>query len=140
MSFYNIVAQSSESTVVTEYKSETKRSDAYQSEAELEKEFIRLLQEQSYEYLAIHSEAEIINNLRAKIEELNKLKFTDDEWARLFNEQLANSNEGIKEKTRRIQEESRINLKMDDGLTRNITLIDKENIHENKLQIINQYV
>jgi len=140
MSFYNIVAQSSESTVVTEYKSETKRSDAYQSEAELEKEFIRLLQEQSYEYLAIHSEAEIINNLRAKIEELNKLKFTDDEWARLFNEQLANSNEGIKEKTRRIQEESRINLKMDDGLTRNITLIDKENIHENKLQVINQYV
>ncbi len=140
MSFYNIVAQSSESTVVTEYKSETKRSDAYQSEAELEKEFIRLLQEQSYEYLAIHSEAEIINNLRAKIEELNKLKFTDDEWARLFNEQLANSNEGIKEKTRRIQEESRINLKMDDGLTRNIALIDKENIHENKLQVINQYV
>ncbi len=140
MSFYNIVAQSSESTVVTEYKSETKRSDAYQSEAELEKEFIRLLQEQSYEYLAIHSEAELINNLRAKLEELNKLKFTDDEWARLFNEQLANSNEGIKEKTRRIQEESRINLKMDDGLTRNITLIDKENIHENKLQVINQYV
>lgn len=140
MSFYNIVAQSSESTVVTEYKSETKRSDAYQSEAELEKEYIRLLQEQSYEYLAIHSEVELINNLRAKLEELNKLKFTDDEWARLFNEQLANSNEGIKEKTRRIQEESRINLKMDDGLTRNITLIDKDHIHENKLQVINQYV
>ena len=42
MSFYNIVAQSSESTVVTEYKSTTVRSDAYQSEAELEKEFIRM--------------------------------------------------------------------------------------------------
>ena len=138
MSFYNIVAQSNESTVVTEYKSEKVRSDAYQSEAELEKEFIKLLQQQSYEYLPIKSEMDLILNLRAKLEELNKLKFTDKEWERIFTEHLANANEGIVEKTSKIQEQSRISFKMDNGLTKNITLIDKENIHENKLQVINQ--
>lgn len=140
MSFYNIVAQSSESTVVTEYKSERVRSDAYQSETELEKKFIEMLQQQSYEYLPIKSERDLIVNLRAKLEELNKLKFTDKEWERLFVEQLANANEGIVEKTSKIQEQSRISFKMDDGSTKNITLIEKENIHENKLQVINQYV
>ena len=139
MSFYNIVAQSNESTVVSEYKSQKVRSEAYQSEAELEKEFINLLQEQSYEYLPIKSENDLIVNLRAKLEELNKLQFTDKEWQRLFSEHLANDNEGIVEKTSKIQEQSRISFKMDNGLSKNITLIDKDNIHENKLQVINQY-
>ena len=80
MSFYNIVAKSSESTVVTEYKSEKVRSDAYQGEEELEQEFIKLLKEQSYEYLPIKSEKDLILNLRAKLEELNNLNFTDKEW------------------------------------------------------------
>ena len=140
MAFFNIVAQSSESTVVTEYKSQKVRSDAYQSEAELEREFIKLLQEQSYEYLPIKSEMDLILNLRAKLEELNKLKFTDKEWERFFTGELANANDGIEQKTSKIQEQSRISFKMDNGLTKNITLIDKENIHENKLQVINQYV
>ena len=61
MSYFNIVAQTNENTVVTEYEFVTKRSDAYQSEAELEKEFIRLLTEQGYEYLHIHTEAELID-------------------------------------------------------------------------------
>ncbi len=140
MAFYNIVAQSNESTVVTEYKSDKVRSDAYQSEAELEKEFIKLLQEQSYEYLSIKSENDLIVNLRVKLEELNKLKFTDKEWERFFTEIIANKNEGIVEKTSKIQEQSRIAFKMDNGLSKNITLLDKKNIHENKLQVINQYV
>ena len=140
MSFYNIVAQSNENTVVTEYKSDKVRSDAYQSEAELENEFIKLLQSQSYEYLPIKSEKDLIINLRAKLEELNGLKFTNKEWERFFTEQLANQNDGIVEKTSKIQEQSRISFKMDNGLSKNITLIDKENIHENKLQVINQYI
>ena len=140
MSFYNIVAKSSESTVVTEYKSEKVRSDAYQSEAELEKEFIKLLQEQGYDYLPIKTEKDLIVNLRAKIEELNNFKFSDDEWTRFFSEELANANDGIVEKTSKIQEQSRIAFKMDNGLSKNITLIDKDNIHNNKLQVINQYI
>ncbi len=140
MAFYNIVAQSNESTVVTEYKSEKVRSDAYQSETELEKEFIKLLQEQGYDYLPIKTEKDLIVNLRTKLEELNNFKFSDDEWTRFFSEELANSNDGIVEKTSKIQEQSRIAFKMDSGLSKNITLIDKDNIHNNKLQVINQYI
>lgn len=80
MSFYNVVSESEESTVVSEYKSEEKRSDAYQSEEELEKEFIHLLTEMSYEYLPIHNKDELLPNLRKKLEELNNYSFTDTEW------------------------------------------------------------
>ena len=139
MSYFNIVAQTNESTVVTEYKPVATRSDAYQSEAELEKEFIRLLSEQSYAYLPIHSEADLISNQRTKLEELNAYQFTDAEWERFFSECIANQNDGIVEKTRRIQEDHIQVLKRDDGTSKNITLIDKANIHNNKLQVINQY-
>jgi type I restriction enzyme R subunit len=140
VSYFNIVAQTNENTVVTEYESVTKRSDAYQSEAELEREFIRLLTEQGYEYLHIHTEAELIANLRKKLEEVNGYTFTDSEWKRFFAEALANSNEGIAEKTRKIQEDHVQVLRRDDGTSKNIRLIDKDNIHNNKLQVLNQYV
>ena len=137
---YNIITQSSDSTVVSEYKSTAARSDAYQSEADLEREFIELLNAQGYEYLPIHTESDLIANLRVKLEELNKYKFSDAEWERFFKTELANSNDGIEDKTRKIQEEGRIAFKTDDGLTKNITLIEKQDIHANKLQVINQYV
>lgn len=137
---YNIVTQSNENTVVAEYISTTVRSDAYQSEANLEREFIALLQKQGYEYLPIHTEADLIANLRVRLEELNGIQFTDSEWERFFSVHIANANEGIVEKTRKLQEgDSRISFKRDDGLTKNIALIEKTNIHSNKLQVINQY-
>ena len=139
MSTYNMVASMNESTVVAEYTPQTKRSDSYQSEAELEKEFIRMLCEQGYEYLKIHEETELIANLRKKIEQLNDYQFTDTEWERFFHRYIANANEGIVEKTRTIQEDSVKNLERDDGSTKNITLIDKKNIHNNRLQVLNQY-
>jgi len=139
MSFYNIVAASTENTVVAEYIPESSRSDAYQSEAALEKEFIRLLTAQGYEYLTIHNEATLITNLRAQIEALNDYRFTDSEWERFFKEIIANANDGIVEKTRRIQADHIQNLLRDDGSTKNIAFIDKKNIHNNRLQVINQY-
>ena len=139
MSTFNMVASMNESTVVAEYTPESRRSDSYQSEAELEKEFIRMLMEQSYEYLQIHSEAELIENLKYKLEQLNGYDFTDSEWKRFFREHIANANEGIVEKTRTIQEDYIKVLKRDDGSTKNIRLIDKGNIHNNRLQVINQY-
>ena len=84
MPYFNIVAQTNENTVVTEYKPASERSEAYQSEAQLEKEFIRLLTEQGYEYLHIHTEVELIANLRKKLEETNNYSFTDAEWKRFF--------------------------------------------------------
>ena len=139
MSTFNMVASMNESTVVSEYIPESKCSDSYQSEADLEKEFIRMLSEQGYEYLQIHTEAELIANLRKKIEQLNSYTFTDTEWERFFHKYIVNANEGIIEKTRTIQEDAVKNMERDDGSTKNITLIDKKNIHNNRLQVINQY-
>lgn len=140
MPYFNIVAETNENTVVTEYEPVKVRADQYQSEAALEKEFIHMLCDQGYEYLSIHTEKELIANLRAKLEELNNYKFTDTEWHQFFHSAVANPNEHIVEKTRKIQEDNVQVLKRDDGSSKNITLIDKQNIHNNCLQVINQYV
>ena len=139
MSFYNVVSESEESTVVSEYQSNEKRSDAYQSEEELEREFIHLLTEMSYEYLPIHNKDELLPNLRKKLEELNSYSFTDTEWEQFYNNCISGKNDGIVEKTRRIQEDNVQILHRDNGETKNITLFDKKNIHNNKLQVIHQY-
>lgn len=140
MPYFNIVAETNENTVVTNYEPVKARSDSYQSEAALEKEFIRLLCEQGYTYLPIHSEKDLIANLRERLEELNSYKFTDTEWERFFKTVLANPNEHIAEKTAKIQEDYVQVLKRDDSTTKNITLLDHSNIHNNTLQVINQYV
>ena len=140
MSYFNIVAATNENTVVTEYEPVKTRSNSYQSEAALEREFIRMLTEQGYEYLPIHSETELIANLRCRLEALNGIQFSEGEWERFFKECLADPNEHIVEKTRKMQEDFVQVLKRDDGSSKNITLIDKKNIHNNCLQVINQYV
>ena len=139
MSYFNIVAETTENTVITEYKSMKKRSESYQSEADLEKEFIKMLTEQGYDYLPIHSENDLIINLRDRIEKLNDYQFSNDEWKRFFNEAIANPNEHRVEKTRKIQEDYVQVLKRDDGTSKNIRLIDKTHIQNNYLQVINQY-
>lgn len=140
MPFFNIVAQTNENTVVTEYEPLRQRSDTYQSEAELEQEFIHLLCDQGYTYLNIHTEKDLIDNLRSQLEKLNDYQFSDTEWERFFKDVIANQNEHIKEKTVKIQENNIQVLKRDDNMSKNITLIDRENIHNNTLQVINQYV
>ncbi len=147
MRIYNIVASTDEATVVAEYAAEyNARSEKYQSEAELEQEFICLLTSQGYEYLPIHNEAALIANLRKQLELLNDFTFTDNEWNRFFSSCIANTNEGIVEKTKKIQDDYIQILNRDDspdgkirGTTKNIYLLDKKNIHNNRLQIINQY-
>ena len=139
MPYFNIVAATSENTVVTEYEPVKARSDGYQSEAALEKELIRMLGEQGYEYLPIHTEAELINNLRQKLSDLNHYAFTDTEWKQFFTTVIASQTSGIVEKTRMIQEDHVQLLKRDDGSSMNIRLLDKDHVHNNKLQVINQY-
>ena len=124
MSEYNIVMEMSNSTVVTEYEPLKKKSDAYQSEQALEKEFIRMLGEQGYEYLEIHNSETLVNNLRTQLEIVNDYKFTNKEWERFFYDAIANKDDGIVEKTRKIQEDNIQVLKRDDGTSKNITLID----------------
>lgn len=139
MSTYNIVASTNQSTVVSEYIPDEKRATAYQSEAELENEFIRLLTTLGYEYIKINNEAELIKNLRLQLERLNNFSFLDSEWNRFYKERIASSNDGIVEKTKKIQVDYVQEFRCDDGQLKNIYLLDKKNIHNNKLQVINQY-
>lgn len=140
MSEYNIVLQTSESTVVTEYEPQGSRSDAYQSEAALEGAFIKQLESQGYEYLAIHNSEGLVANLRVQLERLNGYEFSDAEWDRFFKNEISNPNESVEDKTAKIQEsDTAISLTLDDGSHKNIRLLDKKNIHNNYLQVINQY-
>ncbi|MGV1034922.1 MAG: type I restriction endonuclease subunit R [Microbacteriaceae bacterium] len=136
---YDPIAVSSESTVVAEYIPDAAGAGSYQSEAELERELIRLLQSQAYENLPITSETQLVANLRTQLEALNSVTFSDAEWDQFFSERIAGANDGIVEKTVRIQEDHVQLLKRDDGSVKNILLIDKQNIHNNRLQVINQY-
>ncbi|ALM95278.1 type I restriction endonuclease subunit R [Fusobacterium polymorphum] len=136
---YNMLISTLESTVVTEYVKEDVPVYTYQSEADLEREFIKNLQNQGYEYLNIHNEEELIINLKNKLEKLNNIIFSEKEWERFFKEKIANKNESIIEKTRTIQEDYIKSFTRDNGTLINICLIDKKNIHNNFLQVINQY-
>ena len=136
---YNMLISTLESTVVTEYVKEDMPVYTYQSEADLEREFIKNLQNQGYEYLIIHNEKELIANLKDKLEKLNNIIFSENEWERFFKEKIANKNESIVEKTRTIQEDYIKSFTRDNGTLINISLIDKKNIHNNFLQVINQY-
>ena len=136
---YNMLISTLESTVVTEYIREDIPAYSYQSEADLEREFIKNLQNQGYEYLSIHNEKELIVNLKDKLEKLNNIIFSENEWERFFKEKIANKNDSIIEKTRTIQEDYIKSFTRDNGSLVNIRLIDKKNIHNNFLQVINQY-
>jgi type I restriction enzyme R subunit len=135
----NIIAQSSESTVVAKFTPSPRRAEQYQSEDALEKEFISVLQNQAYEYLKITKEDDLISNLRTGLEKLNKYEFSDNEWKHFFDTEIANTSQGIVEKTTTIQEDYIKILKCDNGTEKNIYLLDKTNIHNNSLQVINQY-
>lgn len=137
---FDLVAFGGEQTVVVEYEPDPRHKAGYQSEAQLEAEFIRQLQSQAYEFVTITREQDLITNLRAQLEALNKFEFTDSEWQRFFDGVLASKNDSIAQKTARIQDaDTKQLLTREDGSTKNITLVDKRNIHNNRLQVINQY-
>jgi len=139
MDKYSLVAENPESTVVAEYQPLYRKETTYQSEAELEKAFIEQLKTQAYDFLPITSENELIANLRLQLEALNNYKFTNTEWEQFFKSKIANQNNGIEEKTTIIQEDHIQLLTREDGTVKNIYLIDKANIHNNRLQVVNQY-
>jgi type I restriction enzyme R subunit len=134
-----VIVQQNESTVVSEYESKIERQKEYQSEAELEAQLIDQLKSQGYEYSKTHDNQGLIKNLRFQIEKLNNFKFSDNEWKTLFENYLDNPKESIKEKTKKLQEDYIYNLRLDDGSSKNIKLLDKKNIHNNFLQVIHQY-
>lgn len=136
---YETIAESNESTVVAQFHSSNERRSAYESEAELERAFIALLEKQGYEFKKIHNEQELKDNLKEQLEKLNNHSFTPKEWDTLYFQFIANKNDDYKAKTRKIQEDPIFNLTLENGKTKNIKIIDKKNIHRNALQVIHQY-
>lgn len=130
---------SAESTVVAEYVPDRVRRTGYQSEAQLEEEFISQLCGQAYERLNVTDSAGLVSNLRSQLERLNNIRFTDNEWTAFFTQSIANEAAGIIDKASIIQENHVQLLQRSDGSVKNIYLIDKRNIHNNHLQVLNQY-
>ena len=137
---FNIVIQQSNLTVMTRYEEHPKdAAQRYQSEAALEEGFIRQLVAQGYERLHIDTEDGLIKNLRTQLEKLNGIHLSDAEWKRLFMQEIANENLNIEDKTERIQRDPIVNILLDNGETKNIRLIDKKDIYNNHVQVLNQY-
>lgn len=111
---------------------------SYQSEAELERELIGNLVSQGYERVKFTTSEELYGNLKVQIERLNNVSFTKSEWDRFLTEYLDCPKDGMVEKTRKIQEDYIYDFTFDDGHLQNIKIIDKNNIHNNFLQVVNQ--
>lgn len=130
------IAEMTDGIILSKYKREFTINDSYQTEAELEKRMIERLVEQGYERLS--SNTNLYENLQIQIEKLNNLKFTSDEWQRFLREYLDTPNDGIIEKTRKIQDNHIYDFIFDDGHLENIKILDKKDIYRNHLQVINQ--
>lgn len=136
---YDPIAVGEQSTVVAEYQAEGCTAEDYQTEAQLEQELINILQSQAYDYLPIHSEQDMVANLRRQLEALNNITFSDTEWANFYRTCITSAGDSRTEKTQRIHEDHIQVLTRDDGTSKNIRLLDKTHIHNNRLQVINQY-
>jgi type I restriction enzyme R subunit len=133
------ISISNESTVVADLGEFLRKETAYQSELDLENQFIDLLKDQAYDYLSVNSELDLIDNLKQKLEKLNNIQFSNSEWEEFFSSCISKDNDSVLDKSKRIQEDHIQVLKRDSGEIKNIYLIDKQNIHNNSLQVLNQY-
>ena len=138
MDDYKIIVEQEHSTVMAHYDVPEKPPGGYQSEAKLENELINQLVRQGYEYIVSGADGFLISNLRRQLEKLNDVKLSDSEWNRLL-PMITNEQMSIVDKTEMIQGKGYIlDLTMDNGLKKNIKLIDKTNVHNNLLQVTNQ--
>ena len=140
MSDYKTIAESNNFIVLDKYTQEWKVAESYQSEGDLEREFIQDLQNQGYEYLpGLNTPEALLINLRVQLQALNSVQFTNGEWSRFVETWLDKPSDGIVEKTRKIHDDYIHDFVFDDGRIQNIYLLDKKNIARNKLQVIKQF-
>ena len=132
------IAEMQGGIVLARFEKPERRVEEYQTESQLEENMINNLVSQGYERLDVRSMDDLYINLRVQIEKLNDIKFSDSEWKKFLLEYLDAPNDGIIEKTRKIQENHIYDFIFDDGRLRNIKIIDKKNIHNNHLQVVNQ--
>ena len=133
------IAEMNNGIILANFKKDLKvRETSYQSEAELERNLISNLISQGYERLFVKSNKDLYKNLKIQLEKLNNISFSSSEWERFLQEYLDCPNDGMVEKTRKIQENHIYDFVFDDGEAKNIKIIDKKNIHNNFLQVTNQ--
>lgn len=136
---YDVIAEQENYTVMGCYTPLPRENTGYQSEAQLESSFIKQLVDLGYTYVDIKNEKQMIANLRQQMDRLNNVELSDWEWGKLFDEHISKTNESVMEKADRIQRNEIVNITRDDGSSLNIKLIDKKDIFNNQLQVINQY-
>lgn len=140
MADYKTIAESNNFIVLDKYTKEWQAAERYQSEGDLENEFIQDLVNQGYEFLsALNNPKALLSNLRLNLQNLNQVQFSDDEWTRFIENWLDKPNEGIVEKTRKIHDDYIHDFVFDDGHIQNIYLLDKKNVARNKVQVIKQF-
>ena len=139
---YKTIVEQEESTVIAHYEPTERDRTAYQGETAMENKLIKqLVEELGYDHPIIKNEEDLLANLRKQLERLNEYVFTDKDWNTFLNNELTNSALTIKDKTAIIQDgKTVLNFTKSDGMSQNITLIDKDNLYNNVVQVINQYV
>ena len=138
---YSIIAEQAEMTVMAHYDVQPREAESFQSEAALEAKLIKQLVAQGYDNPHIADEPSLVANLRSQLERLNNYQFSDAEWKRLLDTEIANDAMDIEAKTALIQKgDTVVSLKRDNGEPKNIKLIDKRNLGNNRMQVIHQYV
>ena len=140
---YQQILTKEQETVVYEYQPSPDQANNYQSEAQLEKEFINILANQGYQYLPdVNNKETLIANLKTQMELLNDYQFSPNEWKRFYSKYLVDENNNSPQaKSKMLHQNGHIfSFELDNGQVKNFKIIDKKNIYKNSLQVINQYV
>lgn len=134
------IAESNGFIVLDKYTQEWKVAESYQSEGDLEREFIQDMQNQGYEYAqGLNTPAKLLSNVREQLQALNSMQFLEGEWQRFVETYLDKPSDSIVDKTRKIHDDYIHDFVFDDGHIQNIYLLDKKNIDRNKVQVIKQF-
>ncbi len=135
---YSTIAEMNNGIILAKYESKKSNISSYQKEAELEEWLISNLELQGYERIYVSDDKELYDNLKIQLEKLNKVTFTTSEWNRFLLEYLNCPNDGLIEKTRKVQEDYIYDFRFDNGLLKNIKIIDKKDISNNNMQVVSQ--
>ena len=140
MSYYKPIAESKNFIVLDKYAKCSQVCETYQSEYNLEREFISDLESQGYEYLQdLKTPEKMLANVRVQLQNLNNVKFSEAEWMRFCEQYLDKPSDNRIDKTRKIHDDYIYDFVFDDGRIQNIYLVDKKNVAKNKVQVISQF-
>ena len=140
MTNYNAIAESNNFIILEQYSKQSRVKESYQSEYDLEGEFIQDLIQQGYQYLSsVTNPQAMLANVREQLQTLNNVQFSDREWQRFVETFLDKPSDSITDKTRKIHDDYIHDFVFDDGRIQNIYLLDKKNLARNKVQVIKQF-